>query len=104
MPDIHMQRSHQLGLPAARTIAHEWAQQLEEKYGATCRYAQSPESADGDGVDSLHFSRSGLNGTLQVSASSMVLDAKLGFLLAAFKEKIEAEIARKLDAVLGPAL
>ncbi len=100
MPDIHIQRRHQLGLPAARSIAQQWALQLEEKFGAPCTYEAA---AQADGTDTLRFSRSGVSGTLLVSAGSFVLDAKLGFLLGAFKDKIEAEIEKNLDALLGSA-
>ena len=31
MPDIHIQRDHSLGLPAARKIAFQWAEQVEEE-------------------------------------------------------------------------
>jgi len=39
---------------------------------------------------------------LQVSDSKFELSAKLGFLLGAFKDKIEAEIVKNLDQLLKP--
>jgi putative polyhydroxyalkanoate system protein len=49
----------------------------------------------------VQFARSGVNGTLRVSADHFELDAKLGFLLGAFKERIEGEIVKNLDELLA---
>jgi putative polyhydroxyalkanoate system protein len=49
----------------------------------------------------LTFTRSGVNGTLQVTQNCFELDAKLGFLLGAFKDRIEAEIIKNLDELLS---
>lgn len=51
--------------------------------------------------ETVHFSRSGVKGTLEVSAHAFELDAKLGFLLGAFKGHIEAEIVKNLDTLLA---
>ena len=61
---------------------------------AFCRVAD-------DDVDEVQFARSGVNGTLRVSADHFELDAKLGFLLGAFKEHIEGEIVKNLDQLLA---
>lgn len=95
MPDIHIHRDHQLGLAKARKIAFRWAEQAEAEFGMECVYE---EGADGDCV---RFSRSGVSGELAVTATSFELDAKLGFLLGAFKDRIETEIVKNLDALLG---
>ena len=50
----------------------------------------------------MRFTRSGVNGTLLVTADHFNLDAKLGFLLGAFKDRIEAEIVKNLDDLLAP--
>lgn len=98
MPDIHIQRDHELGLPAARALANEWAAQAERKFDMECTYTAC---AEGGSADELSFKRSGVSGTLSVSGESFVLDAKLGFLFGSFKDRIEAEIAKNLDALLA---
>jgi putative polyhydroxyalkanoate system protein len=57
---------------------------------------------EGKTGDTVRFTRSGVNGTLQVSKDLFALDAKLGFLLGAFKGRIEAEIVKNLDTLLQP--
>jgi putative polyhydroxyalkanoate system protein len=56
---------------------------------------------EGSAFDTLHFSRSGVSGSLRVQPENFELNAKLGFLLGAFKQKIEAEIEKNLDTLLA---
>ncbi len=98
MPDIHLMREHTLGLPAARKVASAWADQLRDEFGMDCRLDNGVSS------DILHFSRTGVSGTLEYSDSRFALDARLGFLLAAYKDRIEAEVSSKLDRLLSAAL
>lgn len=94
MPHLHIVRDHTLGLQEARKLAHEWAKDVETSFGMECRYEEGAEA------DTLHFTRSGVSGQLQVSAQRFALEAKLGFLLGAYKDKIEAQITKNLDALL----
>jgi putative polyhydroxyalkanoate system protein len=94
MPDIHLTRTHDLGLVEARKIAFKWAEQVEEKFDMECTYEE------GKLKDHVTFARSGVDGSLVVTKDTFVLDAKLGFLLGAFKDKIEGEITKNLDALL----
>lgn len=94
MPDIHLERTHELGLAEARKIAFQWAEQVEEKFDMECTYEE------GKTQDNVSFIRSGVDGSLVVTKDSFVLDAKLGFLLGAFKDRIEGEITKNLDALL----
>ena len=96
MANLHILREHALGLPAARKIAIAWAEQVKTEFGMECSYAQ------GKAADEVSFTRSGVNGTLHVTPDRFELDAKLGFLLGAFKGKIEAEIVKNLDDLLAP--
>lgn len=95
MAHLHIVRDHTLGLPKARKLAHQWAKEVEAGFGMECRYEE------GEKADTLHFTRSGVSGNLQVTAERFALEAKLGFLLGAFKDKIEAEIVKNLDALLA---
>jgi putative polyhydroxyalkanoate system protein len=94
MADIHIHRKHALGLVKARDIAFTWAEDVEEKLDMACTYEE------GKTEDCVTFTRSGVNGTLVVTKDGFELKAKLGFLVGAFKDKIEAEIAKNLDTLL----
>ncbi|CAM8635310.1 PHA_gran_rgn, putative polyhydroxyalkanoic acid system protein [Comamonadaceae bacterium] len=96
MADLHILREHSLGFAAARKIAFQWAEQAEQDFDMECTYVE------GDDLDEVIFKRSGVSGMLQVSESKFELSAKLGFLLGAFKDKIEAEIVKNLDQLLKP--
>lgn len=95
MANLHVQRNHLLGLAEARKIAFKWAEQAENDFGMACTYEE------GKTQDEVCFSRSGVHGTLHVTRDHFELDATLGFLLGAFKDKIEAEIVKNLDALLA---
>lgn len=95
MADIHIERAHGMGLTQARKAAATWVGQAEEKFDMTCTYEA------GDTSDELRFTRSGVSGTLVVTGDRFALQAKLGFLLGAFKEKIEGEISKNLDALIA---
>lgn len=96
MAELHLVREHRLGLPAARKIAFAWAEHVEAEFGLACTYAQ------GKTADELCFTGAGLDGRLRVSKTRFELNAKLGFLLGAFKTRIEGEIVRQLDQLLPP--
>ena len=95
MPDIHIHRDHALGLSEARKIAFKWAEMAEEKFDMECTYEE------GKTEDLVTFTRSGVNGELKVTKAAFALDARLGFLLGAFKDKIEGEIVKNLDSLLA---
>jgi putative polyhydroxyalkanoate system protein len=97
MPDIRIHREHSLGLPKARKIAWQWAEQVEKEFDMECTVLE------GDFSDTVEFTRSGVNGTLVVAADHFDLNAKLGFLLGAFANKIQGEIEKNLDTLLGQA-
>ena len=95
MADIHIERQHGMGLAQARKIAFRWAEQAEEKFDMQCTYEEGSEA------DEVSFKRSGVTGTLTVTRDAFELQAKLGFLLGAFKDKIESEIVKNLDAMIA---
>jgi len=96
MSNLHIVRDHSLGLPKARKIAFAWAEHAEGEFDMECTYQE------GDLADEVQFVRSGVNGTLHVTATQFELNAKLGFLLGAFKGRIEAEIVKNLDDLMRP--
>lgn len=95
MPDIHIEREHTLGLEQARKLALRWAELAQEKFDMACSYEEGKTS------DLVSFSRSGVNGELKVTPDRFELDARLGFLLGVFKERIESEIGKNLDELLA---
>lgn len=95
MPDIHIERDHALGLPQARQLAFRWAEAAEQKFDMECTYEEGKAS------DLVTFTRSGVNGELKVTATAFELHARLGFLLGAFKDRIETEIVKNLDDLLA---
>lgn len=95
MADIHIERDHQLGMSGARKLAWRWAEQVENEFDMSCTYEE------GSDCDEVQFTRSGVSGTLRVSAGKFELDARLGFLLGAFKDRIEGEIVKNLDELLA---
>ena len=96
MADIHILREHTLGLIKARKIAFKWAERAEEEFGMSCT------SDEGEVADEVSFTRSGVTGNLSVTQDRFELSAKLGFLLGAFKGRIESEIVKNLDDLLAP--
>ena len=95
MANLHISRQHALGLAQARKLAFQWAEQVEKEFGMECTYEE------GKTRDEVSFTRSGVNGTLLVTKDHFELDAKLGFLLGAFKDRIEGEIVKNLDTLLS---
>ena len=80
----------------ARKIAFKWAEHAEEEFGMACTYEE------GKAADEVSFTRSGVQGTLSVTKDRFELNAKLGFLVGAFKARIESEIVKNLDDLLTP--
>lgn len=95
MPDIRIHREHALGLAKARKIAWRWAEEVEQKFDMDCTVVE------GEGSDTVEFTRPGVSGRLLVAGDRFELDARLGFLLGAFSKTIEIEIEKNLDALLA---
>ncbi|HZY20050.1 MAG TPA: polyhydroxyalkanoic acid system family protein [Ramlibacter sp.] len=95
MPDIHIERAHALGLAGARALAFKWAETAEAKFDMACTYEEGQQG------DLVSFTRSGVNGELRVLPDRFEMHARLGFLLGAFKTRIEAEIVKNLDHLLA---
>jgi len=93
--DIHITRHHALGLAEARKLAFKWAESAEKEFDMECVYEEGKTS------DVVSFKRTGAHGDLKVSKDKFVLDAHLGFLLAAFRHRIETEIVHNLDLLLA---
>lgn len=87
MSEIHLSRRHKLGLKKAREAAQKVADEMAESFDMESVW----------NGNSLHFTRSGVSGSLTVTRDRVVLDAKLGFLLAAFRSRIEEHVQKNFD-------
>jgi putative polyhydroxyalkanoate system protein len=95
VPEIRIERNHSLGLPAAREVARQLMQRVEQDFGMQCSYAE------GKARDVGRFGRAGVDGRVEVSAGRFRLEATLSFPLESFSEEIERRLRQKLDAMLG---
>lgn len=95
MSDIHVVRTHGLGLPQARKLAFRWVELAERRLDMECTYEE------GEAADVVRFRRAGARGELKVTAERFELDARLGLLLGVFSHRIEGEIVRNLDELLA---
>lgn len=87
MPRIHLERSHQLGLKKARAAAQRVADDMAQTLEMTTKW-------DGN---ALRFMRAGVSGSLTISRDRVVLDARLGGLLAVFRSRIEERLHDDFD-------
>lgn len=95
MSDLNIARNHNLGLDKARKMTDDWIQSAESDYGMKCDLTRT------DDKDVVMFKRSGVKGELVTTATSFEMKAKLGFLFKSFLPKIEQQINKNLDELLG---
>jgi putative polyhydroxyalkanoate system protein len=91
MSTIELKRDHVLGLRKAKVAAERVAAEMERDFGMTSQWEGNV----------LRFTRTGVSGELVVGKSHVELHAKLGFLLAAFKHRIEEQVHRNFDEYFG---
>jgi len=91
MSQIHIERTHELGIEEARRQVDAVALALESELHARCCWEG----------DRLTFERTGCSGAVEVGADRITLDIRLGLLLAPLKGTIERTITEQLDARLG---
>ena len=87
MSRIDIRHAHSLTNGKARKAIEEVAGKLAERF-------QMDWEWDGD---VLNFSRSGVDGHIALEPDALHVTARLGFLMAMFKEPIENEIKRVLQ-------
>lgn len=95
MADIDFQKSHNLGLEKARSLAKQWMEDGAPQFGLSCQRTEGAEQ------DTITFERMGVQGTMLVSGTSFDLKVKLGMMMAAFKPLIEAELTKNVARLLG---
>ncbi len=95
MPDIYIERDHQLGRDGARRVATRWQRQIEQKFDLRCHYEE------GDDCDCLSFNGASASGTLTLGDDYVAIEATLGFFFSAFKDRVEQAMGEKLDELLA---
>ena len=87
MSKIHLRREHDLTPRAARKKVERVADVLARRFEAECEW-------NGDVLSITHPS---VNGKVVVGKNDVVVEAKLGFLLAMFRDRIDEELVQILD-------
>jgi putative polyhydroxyalkanoate system protein len=87
MSKIHLRREHDLTPKAARKKVERVAEVLAKKFDAECAWK-------GDILSVKHPS---VDGKVTVGKNEVVVEAKLGFLVAMFRDRIDEELVRILD-------
>ena len=87
MSRLSIRRPHALKHSEARTRVTRVADRLGERFGAACQWEG----------DVLRIEHPQVNGTIRVTRDEIIIDARLGFALALFRDRAEREIAQFLD-------
>jgi putative polyhydroxyalkanoate system protein len=93
MSEIKVRRKHALPIEEARAAAEKVAARMKKDFDFGYHWDRHV----------LHFERTGVQGALHVTKDEVKLEAKLGFLLAWLKPRIEKEIDESFDKYFSPA-
>ena len=88
MSRIHLRRSHDLTAQAARKKVERMAAALSKRFDAECTWKG----------DVLSIEHPSVKGKVIVGKDDIVVEATLGFLLAMFRDRVDGELVRILDA------
>ncbi|MCL7713926.1 polyhydroxyalkanoic acid system family protein [Stenotrophomonas mori] len=91
MSSIDIHHAHALPEARARAAIADVALKLQERFDVSTRWQ--------DGT--LHFTRTGVTGAIELLPGAVRVTAELGFLLSAMKGMVESEIQRVLAEKLG---
>jgi putative polyhydroxyalkanoate system protein len=84
---INIRREHDLTPKAAREKVDRVADVLAKRFDAACAWTG----------DTLAVKHPQVNGTITLGKRDVVVDAKLGFMLAMIRDRIDEELVRVLD-------
>ena len=87
MASIEILRSHSKPVKDAKKSVDRVAKHIADKFDVQSRW-------DGN---TLHFSRSGVDGSIAVSAKQISVSVNLSFMLMMLKGSVEKEIHRYMD-------
>ncbi len=93
MADIELIKHHSLPLAAARALVQRTADDLAKEYHLVSHWTGN----------TLHFTRTGIQGQMQVTESEIRLEVTLGFLLKLLKAKFIENIDRSFETLLTKA-
>lgn len=91
MSDIHARKEHTMSLEEAKQTAQKLADQLQKEFQLDSQWQGN----------TLNFTRSGVKGKLDVTDKDVTVDISLGFMLKAFKGKIQTEIDKNIDKMFA---
>ena len=83
--DIHAR--HKMSREDAQDAADQLAQDLADKFDIDYGWEK----------DTIHFERTGVNGSIKVDGKQIHIVAQLGFMLSMFKGRFESEIRSYLE-------
>jgi putative polyhydroxyalkanoate system protein len=87
MSRIRLRREHDLTPDAVRQKVERIAEALAKKFDADCTWKG----------DVLTIDHPSVNGKVIVGRNDVVVEAKLGFLVAMFRDRVDSELTRILD-------
>jgi putative polyhydroxyalkanoate system protein len=90
MSDIDIRHPHSLPAGQVRDAIDQVARKLEDRFEVATRWEG----------ETLRFTRSGVDGAIELLESEVRVTAELGFLLSAMKGMVESEILRVLGEKL----
>lgn len=91
MSSISITRQHDKSMKEAHAAVNKVAKAISKRFSVQTEWEG----------DTLHFSRSGVDGHIALTKGLVRIEAKLGFLLAMLRGPVEAEIQRVLDEEFG---
>jgi putative polyhydroxyalkanoate system protein len=91
MSSISITRKHSKTMKEAHAAVDKVAKAISKKFTVEHEWEG----------DTLHFTRSGVDGHIALSKGLVKVNVKLGFLLAMLRGPVEAEIERVLDEEFG---
>ncbi len=87
MSRIRLRREHDLTPEEARQKVERVAEALAKRFDAECTWQG----------DVLTIDHPGVQGRVTVGRNDVVVEAKLGFPVAMFRDRVDSELARVLD-------
>lgn len=94
MATIRIDRPHHLSQADAKALVGRVARDFEQRFDLRWRW---------EGDDDIRFTRPGVSGFMRVGPTHLVLELRLGLLLAPLKPAIERQINAHLDALANGA-
>lgn len=91
MSHISISRQHNKSMKEARAAINKIAKAIAQKFSVEHEWND----------ETLHFSRSGVDGYIALSKGAVNINVRLGFLLMAIRQPIQSEIERILAEEFG---